>query len=608
MISFIFRVFRWAFTLLASLVLFFVMFWLLVAGVIFSLSPKPEAIGDRTALVIDLNFIVTDAPRAPDFSQIMMEAATQSSTPARYSLREVTQTLNAARKDPRISSVLVTGNLAVDTYGSSLASLREVRDVLASFAEVEKPVIAYVNGDSIRDLYLKSTASQIYMHPTADQIFNGMSISALFMGDALRYLGIDLTVFQGGKYKTALDFLTRSEMSGDDREQLQDLIDDLWQTLIADIAASREVSASELAHWSASQPVLDAKAAKAAGLIDGIMYFDELLALMRENADRPAADGNGFRQVAFRSYLSQEMRTSSKAALTASDKVAVIYVEGQLVSSGQGEGLAVGGRIAAQVRAARLDPNVKAVVLRVNSPGGGVTPSEEILREVELTNARKPVVVSMSGMAASGGYWLSTMSEKILVEAATITGSIGAVGMHFNIHELSEKLHLNFETVRVHEKADFLNTTRALTDDEKEWYRNRIDSYYRDFVDRVAVGRDMEWNRVHELAQGRVWTGRQAVELGLADQIGGLEDAIQLSADLAGITRYQVTEYPERSEIFHMLELILQSDSARSWFGAAPFVSTNPVTRHLMQQWQQWEAVSNSPEIQVLLPFTFILE
>jgi protease-4 len=607
MISFIFRVLSWAFTLLASLVLFFVLFWLLIAGVIFSLSPKPDVIEDRTALVIDLNFVVTDTPRSPEFSQLILEVASQSAAPARYSLREVTQTLQAARQDPRITSVLLTGNLAADSYGSSLASLREIREILASFADVDKPVIAYLNGDGIRDLYLKSTASHLYMNPMADQVFNGLSISALFMGDALRHLGIDLTVFQGGKYKTAYDFLTRSEMSSDDRDQLQDLIDDLWQTVVRDIANSRNISEMELANWSASQPILNAKAALAAGLVDKIMYSDELITEMREFSDR-SGNGEGFRRVAFRSYLNQEMQKSAKSAIAAADKVAVIYIEGQLVSRGQGEGMVEGARIAARLRAARQDPSVKAVVLRVNSPGGGISPSEDILREVQLTNARKPVVVSMGGMAASGGYWLSAMSEKIVVEASTITGSIGVVGMHFNIDELSEKLNLNFETVRVHDKADFLNTTRALTEDEKEWYSDRIDGYYREFIDRVAVGRQMEWNRVHDLAQGRVWTGKQAVELGLADHLGGLEDSIQLSADLAGITRYEVTEYPKRSEIFHMLELMMHSESARAWFSKTSTVSANPITRHLKQQWRQLEAVSNSPEAQALMPFTFILE
>lgn len=607
MISFILRVIRWAFTLLASLVLFFVLFWLLVAGTVFWLSPKAEVIAEHTALVIDLNFIVTDTPRSADFSQLMLELASQSSAPARYSLREVTQALEAARQDPRITSVLLTGNLAADSYGSSLASLREIRDVLKLFADVEKPVIAYLNGDGIRDLYLKSTASHLYMNPMAEQIFNGLSISALFMGDALRQLGIDLTVFQGGKYKTALDFLSRSEMSGEDREQLQVLIDDVWHSVVNDIAESRNISATELANWSAAQPVLSAKAALAAGLVDKVMYFDELIAEMRDYADRPA-NGDGFRQVAFRSYLSQELNGSVKVERPKSAKVAVIYIEGQLVSRGQGEGVVEGTRIASRLRAARLDPGVKSVVLRVNSPGGGVLPSEEILREVELTNARKPVVVSMGGMAASGGYWLSAMAEKIVVEASTITGSIGVVGMHFNIDELSDKLHLNFETVRVHEKADFLNTTRALTEDEIEWYRDRIDSNYRDFINRVAIGRDMEWNRVHELAQGRVWTGRQAVELGLADQIGGLEDSIQLSADLAGITRYDVSEYPERGDFFYLLELMMQSDTARAWFSRGNTAPVNPIARHLMQQWRQFEALSNSPQAQAILPFTFVLE
>lgn len=597
------------FKVFATVVLAMFIIWLLALGIFYSLTPKAEPMEDRTVLMVDLNFVITDAPSVPEISQIVMEAVSGSTPPRRFALRELVDTLEAARDDHRISAIVLRGNLAADGYGSSLAAIGEVRRALESFRTVEKPVIAYIEGDRMRDLYIKSVADTIYMNPVSDQLFNGLGASMLFLGDAFRHLGVEMTVFQGGKYKTAYDFLTRDSMSEADREQMRELIDDLWNSFLGDIADARGLSEVDLADLSKNEPIPRAETMLEAGLVDGLYYWDEVVAELRKHG-ATAGNADGFRQISLASYLLQQRLPPSVRKLGPSSQVAIIYAEGVLIPGASGEGYADSGRIARLLRDARQDPDVKAVVLRVNSPGGVVQAGEDVLRELKLANERKPVVVSMGGMATSGGYWISCAADRILVEPVSITGSIGVVGMHYNVSELAGKLHLNFETIGVHERSDFLNVTRALTEDEKLWFSHRIDHSYRMFVDRVADGRDMTWNAVHDLAQGRVWTGNQAMENGLADELGGLKDAVRIAADLAGMDpgSYRIKDLPERTEWEQMLEIILESDRVQTFLPRLGRISGSPQARLLRRHWEEWSGWENTLEPRAELPFRFVLE
>jgi protease-4 len=377
-------------------------------------------------------------------------------------------------------------------------------------------------------MYIASVADELTLNPFGLVVMPGLASEPMFYGAAFEKWGVGVQVTRSGKYKGAIEPFVRRDLSPENREQLLVLLNDLWASLRNEIASARGMKNEALQALVDAEGLIAPESAHAAGLITAVAYRDEVLDALRKETGVEA--GEPFRQVAFADYLALLPKTGD-----GDGTVAVVYAEGEIVDGEGVEGEIGGASYARELRALREDDDVLAVVLRVNSPGGSASAAEEMLRELRLLSGKKPVVISMGSYAASGGYWISAFGDRIFVEASTVTGSIGVFGVQFDVEKLAASIGLTWDRVQTGEKASMMTNARAKTPGELAVYQRLVDHTYDQFLDRVAEGRSLEKAGVHAIAQGRVWSGVQAVRLGLADELGGLDTAIAHAAKLAKI-------------------------------------------------------------------------
>ncbi len=492
---------------------------------------------DGSYLVLNLDGTnLTDAP--PPVEEDGLARLLKGDAPRPLGLRQATAGLRHAAHDKRIRGVFITGMFAPDGYGTGFAALEELRGALAEVKAAGKPVKAYFDEIGTAEMYLASAAQEIVLNPFGLVVMPGLASEPMFYGAAFEKWGVGVQVTRSGKYKGAVEPFMRSDLSPENREQLTVLLNDLWTVVRGDIAEARGLKPEALQALVDEEGLIAPESAHAAGLVTAIGYRDEMLGLLR--TETGADEGEPFRQIAFADYLK-----TLPARHGGHDTVAVVYAEGEIVDGEGYEGEVGGAAFARELRALREDEDIAAVVLRVNSPGGSASAAEEMLRELRLLREVKPVVVSMGSYAASGGYWISAYGERIFTEASTVTGSIGVFGVQFDVEKLAASIGLTWDRVQVGEKAGMLTAARPKTVAELAVFQRLVDRTYDGFLDRVAEGREMEKAAVHALAQGRVWSGAQAVGLGLADELGGLDKAIAHAASLAKIEgEPTLYEYP----------------------------------------------------------------
>jgi protease-4 len=458
----------------------------------------------------------------------------------------VTTALEAAAHDPRIRGVLLVGSLVPGGYGAGYAALREVRAALGEVRAAGKPVKAYLDYASTRDYYLASVGSSVMVNPYGLIFMPGLATEPTFYAGAFDKYGIGVQVTRVGKYKSFVEPYVRKDMSPESREQTQTLLNDLWGSLLADIGRSRQIAPSALQATVDAEGLVRPEVARRAHWVDRVGYRDELIAeLKRETGVRSAKQP--FRQIALADYA----RVVAAARAEPKDRIAVVYAEGDIVD-GAGERGEVGGlTFARELRRLRQDSSVKAIVLRVNSPGGSASAAEEIQRELRLARAAKPLVVSMGSYAASGGYWISADADRIFAEPTTITGSIGVFGIQFDLQRLANDFGITFDHVTTGRFADAVTVTRPKTPEEMAVFQRLVDWIYGQFVAKVAAARKLTPAFVEEHAQGRVWSGAAAQRLGLVDELGGLDAALAFAATKAGLgaNDYALTEYPETKDL-----------------------------------------------------------
>lgn len=539
MVSFIRKVLVWLAALGVALGIFVLGAVIMVGVVIAAFSPKPVAVEDGTILVVDLSMAVPDSPASGDSFGEVIDLLSGGSTPT-IPLRQLLDTLEQARTDPRIEGVLISGGVLP---GTSFATLAEVRAALVALAEA-KPVYAHMDNDSIADLYLKSAARELWAQPHGEFFFTGFRVEPLFFGDLFERVGIEPFFLTREEYKTAVETFTRADMSEADRVQLSEIIDVLWSRTLAFIGEARRVEPAAIQHlsdrygWGSNALLWES------GLIDGLKEFDELLEFFVGITGR-MPENQSFRQISLADYLdAAPPRASGRRTTTPTEQIAVIYAEGAIVDGEGGSGMIGGDQIARLIRQARHDDDVRAIVLRVNCPGGSVTASEKVLREVRVARESKPVVVSMGGIATSGGYFISAAADAIFVNPETITGSIGVVMYLPVIEGLLESFDVRSDGVSTGPMSGLFSLTNRKTPAQAARLEEIIDETYLDFLNIVAEGRSMELAAVRELAKGRVWMGEQALEAGLADRMGGLREAIAHAAELAELTAFQVIDLP----------------------------------------------------------------
>lgn len=508
--------------------LFLAMF---IAGASVQVPPPGDAL-----LILDLDLPVADAPpRIDPLEALPVGGGGPSVHPAR--LWEITDALRRAADDDSVRGVLLRGNVASDGLRSGWAALTELRAALDDFRASGKPVCATATIYDESTYYLASAADHVWVDPMGGVLLDGFASQRVYFASALEKLGVEVQVTRVGKYKSAVEPFLADERSPEDREQTTLMLSAIEGRFVEDVAASRGMTPDALRAMMAEGRLQQGAEALERGLIDASVGYSDMIAELED-----LLDVDDLRTFGVEAYL-DPLRDESKPA----NAVAVIYAEGTIVDGDGPEGVA-GDTLARELRAAADNDDFEAVVLRVNSPGGSAIASEVILREVVALSRRKPVVVSMGTLAASGGYWIACRADHIVAESNTITGSIGVFGMLPNASGLLETLGLTVDVVKTAEHADALSFHRARTDEEMASVQEIVDAIYDGFLERVAVGRELDRAVVEELAQGRVWSGERALELGLVDELGGLETAIAAARERADLSDDAPLRFPQAED------------------------------------------------------------
>lgn len=590
---------------LAGLILFFS---LGTGGLIFLLLTAVSRdagpiVKDKSVLVFDLSLNISDTEPNASTSEAIEEALSGDDTNS-VTLRTVLDSINKAAKDKRIVAIYLDGSKSSGSGGSGFATLKEVREALERFKASGKKIIAYDVELSKSQYYLSSVADTIILNPMGTVQMNGFSSVPLFYTGALEKFGIGVQVLRVGKYKSAVEPFILKKLSQENRQQTQALLGDLWSDYITTVGKSRKITPQQLQAIADNQGELMASDAQKQRLVDRVAYLDEVVTDLKKLTGSKDQDKT-FRQIRLSTYANAEGKDIKKRL--SDNKIAIVYAEGEIVN-GQGTGQQVGGdSFARQMRLLRQDEDVKAVVLRINSPGGSVTGSDVILREVRLTREKKPVIVSMGNYAASGGYWIATAANYIFAEPNTITGSIGVFGLQFNVQKLANSNGITWDVVKTARYADSTTVSRPKTPQELAIAQKSVNQIYNQFLDKVAEARKIPKLKVAQIAQGRVWSGQDAKKLGLVDELGGIEDAIQYAAQQANLGKnWEVQESPKvRSLEKRILEKLTNEGSLKN------ANQPDPVTSEFLKLKEDVKVLQslNDPRgIYVRLPFNWRID
>ena len=459
-------------------------------------------------------------------------------------LDEILHAIRVAKEDNKIKGISLNNNVLM----AGLSQTQAIRDALTDFGESGKFIYAYGDFYTQKDYYLASAANEVFLNPVGAMDFKGLSTEVLFFKDLQEKSGIKMEVIRHGKYKSAVEPFLANEMSEANRTQIKELLDALWQSMLTNISESRDISVKDLNQIADTLGTRTSKYAELSGLIDEIVYFDEYESMIKEKIGIDTAEDINYVPI------SDYIRTAGKIKLNSgNDKIAVIFAQGEIWYGEGGSDVIGQGIINDALKKAREDKNVKAIVLRVNSPGGSALASDIIWREIEITKQSKPVVVSMGDVAASGGYYIAAGADKIFAEPTTITGSIGVFGTIPNISELAENIGVNAEQVGTNKNSVDYSLFEPMNDSFRSNVLEGIEASYETFLDRVAQGRGITMAQADSVAQGRVWSGVDAKRLGLVDELGGLDEAIEAAAKMVGLDNYGIRKLPKYKSDFEKL-------------------------------------------------------
>ncbi|HIZ85070.1 MAG TPA: signal peptide peptidase SppA [Candidatus Coprenecus stercoravium] len=577
-------------SLLAALIgslIAFGLFFLLLFGIVGALMPAEEqvTVAPSSILKIDLGSTFGEQTVSDpiDLSGIVPYAGRTAS----IGILDAVRAIDYAASDPAVKFIYLTGC----GQGSGLAYMEELRGALERFRSSGKPVIAYGDNFSFSGYYLASVADKIYADEFASNNILGISTTIIFLKDILERFGVEMQLIRHGKYKSAGEQFIANDISEANREQNQAMVDALWQAAAGSICQSRGISLQDLDRMVNNLELNTAQDMMDAGLLDEIVTvngMEEKLTVL-SGADKI----KDVKMISLDKYIKARIKSNFKAK----DKIAVIYADGQISPNG-GEGITE-DEFQPIIRDIRADSTIKAVVLRVNSPGGSVQPAEIIRTELELLRKEKPLIVSYGTMAASGGYWISAGADKIYSNNTTLTGSIGVFSMLPSLEKTFKDIaHVNPVTVRSHKHADMGSMTRTLDASEVKAFQDQVEIIYDHFINIVAEGRGLTPERVDEIAQGRVWCGNEALEIDLVNEIGGIRDAIDYAALSASLEDYRIVSYPK---VQNNLEKIMEGIGQT---GAAMQSLTDPedLTRNL------FESLKAEKGIYARVPFIYYFE
>ncbi len=537
-----------------SLIGMFLMFMFI--GIIISSADKQVSVQNNSMLVLDLERQIVDrAPNDP-FQDFNFPGIPQMRT---IGLDQILTSLENAVSDDRIKGIY----LKLSMVNGGMASVEEIRNALLKFKESSgKPVYAYGDYFDQKSYYLATVADEIVIHPMGAVDFRGLGGEMMFFTKALDKAGIEMQIVRHGKFKAAVEPFMHEKMSEENREQQLVYMGSLWNHMLEGISKQRNIPVEKLNQLADDvQTFNQGTGAVETGLVDASRYKDEVLDDLR----RIIGDENAKEiPIVSASNYSKAIIKGKDKPFTR-DKIAVIYASGDIGIS-MGGNTIIGEELGREIRKVRRDSSYKAIVLRVNSPGGSIFDAEVIWREVKLAAEEKTMVVSFGDVAASGGYYIASGADRIIAHPNTITGSIGIFGMIPNIGELmNEKLGITTDVVKTNKNSDLISLTRPMTAYERHLLQQNIEEGYDVFITHVAEGRKLSKEQVDSIGQGRVWSGRNAMDIGLIDQFGGLQEAIDLAAEIAGIENFRTVPLPSQPDPFEEL-FKSGTENVRTWF------------------------------------------
>jgi protease IV len=568
-----------------------------ISSLVQSVTSKSEtiAVAERSILTIDLSRSIVDLNPGKTLQETI-----SGETSRVTELKSVLNAINAAAKDKRIVAIYLDGSSGKQISSTGFATLKEVRTALEKFRATGKKIIAYNIDMDKRDYYLSSVANQILINPMGSMDINGFRSETMFFRNAFDKYGIGVEVVRVGKYKSFGETWSLAKFSPAARQETQELLNNLWGDFKTSVGTSRQITTNAIQKIADDRGILTAAQAIENKLVDRTAYPDQALAELQKIGGVDKDDKTSFRQISVDQYA----KIANKAPKSSDRKIAVLYAQGNIVNGEGGSSQIGGDSLARQIRELRADAGVKAVVLRVNSPGGSALASDIIQREVRLLQKQKPVVVSMGDVAASGGYWISTYSNRIFAESNTITGSIGVIGINFNYQKLANKNGITWDTIKTSKLADSNTIARPRTPQELAISQQMVNNIYDDFLNKVSESRKLPKQKVAEIAQGRVWSGLDAKRVGLVDEIGGLNDAIAYAAQTAKLGKdWELDEYPAVDGWEEkLIKQLADGKEARS------VKSQDPLTTELLKIKSELSALKsfNDPHhVYVRLPFNF---
>lgn len=567
-----------------ALIVFSVIVIIILSLVIGSaLNPSKPEVGGKAVLVLDLSKQYFEQSKEDPLSYIT------DKSPSVPGLYDVVRILEYAKSDTAVKGLYIKAASNSNGFGTS----EELRNAVIDFKQSGKFVLAYGEAIDQKSYYIASAAQKIFCHPNGGLEWRGFAINYTFFKGLLDKLEVDPQIFYAGKFKSATEPFRVKEMTEPNRLQTSQLLNDIYGNFLYTTATARKIDSSELHRLADEGAIQTASDALRAGLIDGLMYDDEVKAEILKRLYLKKTDKINF----------VSLDTYSKARNYKSvdgDRIAVLYAEGDIIDGkSESERTIASENYIALIRKLRLDKDIKALVLRVNSPGGSALASDGIWREVMLTKQEKPVVVSMGDFAASGGYYISCAADSIFAEPGTLTGSIGVFGILPNFKAFfNNKLGVTFDGVKTAPFADMGNVTRPLTEPEKRFIQASIDTIYDVFKSRVAEGRKLDKTYVDSIAQGHVYTGQRAIEIRLVDRIGTLQDAINAAANMAKVKKFRLREYPEPKSMLEQLMsgsfmLSMQQDQLKE--------TLSEEQMKLIRQLRELEELSNSTQARLLM-------
>lgn len=531
-------------------------------------------IKENSVLEINLSYIIPDRTTKNPFGNLPIPGLAKGKA---LGLNDIIHNINKAASDNNIKGILLDADVSPNSYGN----LEEIRNALIEFKKSKKFIYAYAEIMDEHSYYVASVSDKIFLNPSGELLLNGFSQQVFYVKGLLDKLGLKPELIRHGKYKAAGEPLIAERMSEENRKQIESYMGSLYDHFLNNIALSRKKDVAEMRSIVNELKVQSAQDAVNLKVIDGLKYKDEVDNELRTKLG--ITEGDKINLVGMAKYKNVPGNTS-----VSDNKIAVLYCIGDIVG-GEGDDQTMGSeRIAEAIKKIREDDSYKAVVLRINSPGGSALASDVMWREIVLCKKKKPVVVSMGDVAASGGYFIAAPADVIVAQPNTITGSIGVFGLLMNAQELlNNKLGIKIETVKFGEYSDLGSPDRPLNEAERMVIQKAIDHVYADFIKRVAEGRKMSEAEVDSIAQGRVWSGADAIKIGLVDELGGLDKAIAIAAKKAKLEDYRTVELPELKDPFEEL-----------WSSLSSEASVYFMKRELGPNYNEYEAVKKALRFQ----------